>query len=281
MAERDHSWHLRRAQRLLVTFGFEMPGTELSMFVVRLLHGLDAGLGDASNVNAAALQVSDWPLGLLASEPGLARIDLPVPVRTAEDAAERTLRVFAGQVLDRQRRDPVVPKPAPSPEQMQAMRAEMRAQRGRTEPDVEARVAVERARLASPRWIERASAASYLGRFAVTEARQAIETLLDDPYPEVADAAASALRALPRSTDDRLGPAPAAPELPDFGEAYDPMDADDAMGFVERHFVPLRMDLQTFKREYRNPADGSLWIVDYPGADRPSGGRPRVRRIGP
>jgi hypothetical protein len=280
MAPRDHGWHVRRAQLVLRELGIELAGTEITLLVVRLLHGLDAGLDDAANVAAAAREVSDGPIGLLAGEPTLGRWELPEPVRTAGDAAEQALGLFARRVLDRQRRDPVVPPDPPTEREMAEMRARMAQRRRRIDAHDGPRIAVEIARLGSPRWSERANAASYLGRFAVGEARAALTALLDDPYPEVAEAAAGALRALPATgsaaEDPAVGP---AVELPDFGAAYRAMDRQDAMTYVHEHFDAVSIDLETWETRYRDPADGSLWVVDYPDAQRVGGGMPRVRRV--
>jgi hypothetical protein len=278
VSEHDHSWHVRRAHRVLVDLGIELAAEAVTTFVVRLLHGHDAGLDDDENVARAAEQLDDGPIGFLATEPLLGRTTLTIPATTAEDAADQTVRLFAREVLDRQRRDPVVPGPEPSRTELARRRGEHRARRALIRDDLRARLAVETARLRSPRWSDRAGAASYLGRHAVVEAREAIVGLLDDPYPEVAEAAADALRALPPTAAG--DPPPVPPTIPDFGERYAAMDVADAADYVLRHFEPLTMDLRTFTVEYRDPADGSTWVVDHPDADRPGGGRPRVRRIG-
>lgn len=248
------------------------------MFVVRLLQAEDAGITQDDNVQAAVDQIADGPVGLVASEPLLARVVLGTPARTVQDAADAAVRLFAGRVLEHQRATPVVPPDPPSRRDITEMRARWRATRAEHERDHLAQVPVEIARLRSPRWSERANAASFLGRFSVQEARAALAALLDDPYPEVAEAAASALRAIPPAGDDGP-PAPPPVTLPDLGERYAAMDTQDAARYVEHHFDPLSIDLQTWEARYRDPTDGSTWLVDHPDADRPGGGVPRVRRL--
>lgn len=194
MAVRDHSWHHARAQRLLGDIGVQIAGTEVTLFVVRLLHGLEAGLDDDANVAAAGRTVSDGPIGLVHGEPALAWITLDPRPATVQEAAELAVRAFAQTVLDRQRRDPIVPSPPPTEQQRAAMRA-------RFDDERPARIEAALAALTSTRWTERANAASLLGRYAVLEARPAIEALLDDQYPEVVRAATDALRDLPAAGD--------------------------------------------------------------------------------
>jgi len=274
---RDHSWQVARAQRLLRELSIEMAGQAVTMFVVRLLQGEDAGVARDSNIQSAADQIADGPLGLVASEPLLARIDLETPAATVHDAADAAVDLFARSVLDHQRATPVVPRDPPTRQEIEEMRERSRAKRAEHERDHLAQVPIAIQRLRSPRWSERQDAASFLGRFAVQEARPAIAALLDDPYPEVADAAAAALRAIPPVGND----APAAPPsvaLPGFGDRYDAMDAQDAAHYVEHYFEPLSIDLQTWEARYRDPADGSTWVIDYPDSHRAGGGTPRVRR---
>jgi hypothetical protein len=107
-----------------------------------------------------------------------------------------------------------------------------------------------------------------------------LTALLDDPYPEVAEAAANALRALPASPSVAADVAVPPPvELPDFGEDYLAMDRQDATTHVHTTFDAISIDLETWETRCRNPADGSLWLVDYPDAQRAGGGMRRVRRL--
>lgn len=275
MSPRGHSWQVARAQRLLAALGVELAGQDITTFVVRLLQAEDAGVAQDVSVRAAVDEIADGPVGLVASEPLLATIRLETPAGTVQDAADAAVRVFARRVLDHQRASPVVP---PNRQDVEEMRERWRATRAEHERDHLAQVPAQIARLRSPRWSERADAASFLGRFAVQEARARIAALLDDPYPEVAEAAASALRSIPPISGDGP-PAPPPVALPDFGDRYAAMDAQDAAHYVEHHFDPLSIDLQTWEARYRDPADGSTWVVDHPDADRAGGGVPRVRRV--
>jgi hypothetical protein len=189
VTEPDRSWHIRRAQRMLSDMGAPIAGQEVTQFVVRLLDGVDHGMADEDVIDGAAFEVADGPPGLLHGEPAIQHVPLDRPVRTAGEAAEVAMRVFARRIIERHRRDPFVPPPTPTPEQRDALRAAWEA-------SLPARLAQAREHLSSPEWHERADAAVLLGSYRDGEARAELEGLRADPYPQVREAAETALRRL-------------------------------------------------------------------------------------
>jgi hypothetical protein len=189
VTDRDRSWHIHRAQRALAEMGAPLPGQEMTGFVVRLLDGVDRGLVDDDVIDGAAHEVADGPPGLLHGEPALREIVLDRPVRTAGEAAEVAMRIFARRIMERHRRDPFVPPPPPTREQRDAMRAAWEA-------SLPERLAQARGGLSSSEWHERVEAATLLGRYRDGEARTALEALREDPYPQVREAVEEALSRL-------------------------------------------------------------------------------------
>lgn len=175
---------------LLASMGIEIAGESVTQFVVRLLDGQDHGLHEAALIDGAAHDLSDGPIGLLASEPIIGTYRLDPPAHTAGEAAERATQVFAETVLRRQRESPIDPPPPPTTEERQELRSRYAA-------ELPHRLRRAQDRLESTDWAERANAATMLGRYRVTEARPALQRLLDDPYPQVRESATAALERIP------------------------------------------------------------------------------------
>jgi hypothetical protein len=54
----------------------------------------------------------------------------------------------------------------------------------------------------------------------------------------------------------------------------------EARRFAEKQLEQLDVDVDARTTTYRNPADGSTWIMDYPRSTLHGSGSPRLRRQG-
>jgi immunity protein 27 of polymorphic toxin system len=54
----------------------------------------------------------------------------------------------------------------------------------------------------------------------------------------------------------------------------------EAKRFAEKQLEQVDVDADARTTTYRNPADGSTWIMDYPRSTLHGGGSPRLRRQG-
>lgn len=52
-----------------------------------------------------------------------------------------------------------------------------------------------------------------------------------------------------------------------------------AKEFAESALEKIRTNATDWTIEYRDPRDGSLWVMDYPHSDLHGGGPPRLRRV--
>ena len=53
-----------------------------------------------------------------------------------------------------------------------------------------------------------------------------------------------------------------------------------AKRFAQAHLEKIATNLAEWTTTYRDPGDGSLWVMDHPQAELNGGGPPRLRRLG-
>jgi hypothetical protein len=52
-----------------------------------------------------------------------------------------------------------------------------------------------------------------------------------------------------------------------------------AQDWADEHLEKVYVDVVRWTVEYRDPRDGSAWLLDYPDGHLEGGGPPRLRRI--
>jgi hypothetical protein len=57
------------------------------------------------------------------------------------------------------------------------------------------------------------------------------------------------------------------------------LTGDNALTFAREVLEEVRVDVVNWTTEYRDPRDGSVWVMDYPKAEYHGGGSPRLRRL--
>jgi hypothetical protein len=59
----------------------------------------------------------------------------------------------------------------------------------------------------------------------------------------------------------------------------DELNGRAAQVFAEAHLDKIEVDVVQWTTTYRDPRDGSEWLMDYPHGELQGGGPPRLRRI--
>jgi hypothetical protein len=59
----------------------------------------------------------------------------------------------------------------------------------------------------------------------------------------------------------------------------DELNGRAAQVFAEAHLEKIEVDVVEWTTTYRDPRDGSKWLMDYPHSELHAGGPPRLRRI--
>lgn len=60
--------------------------------------------------------------------------------------------------------------------------------------------------------------------------------------------------------------------------ASDELHGNAAKNFAESRLEKVTVDDVAWTTTYRDPADGSIWVMDYPHSEVHGGGSPRLRR---
>jgi hypothetical protein len=58
----------------------------------------------------------------------------------------------------------------------------------------------------------------------------------------------------------------------------DELHGNAATRFAETRLEKVAVDVVAWTTTYRDPADGSFWVMDYPHSEVHGGGSPRLRR---
>jgi hypothetical protein len=59
----------------------------------------------------------------------------------------------------------------------------------------------------------------------------------------------------------------------------DELTGNAAQRFAEANLEKIEVDVVQWTTTYRDPRDGSEWLMDYPHSELHGGGPPRLRRI--
>jgi hypothetical protein len=62
-------------------------------------------------------------------------------------------------------------------------------------------------------------------------------------------------------------------------EPVSELHGNAAKRFVETQLQEVEVDAAAWTTRYRNPRDGSEWLLDYPHSEVHGGGSPRLRRL--
>jgi hypothetical protein len=60
--------------------------------------------------------------------------------------------------------------------------------------------------------------------------------------------------------------------------ADDELQGNAATEFADSQLEEVSVDASGWITTYRDPSDGSVWVMDYPHGDEHGGGSPRLRR---
>jgi hypothetical protein len=65
------------------------------------------------------------------------------------------------------------------------------------------------------------------------------------------------------------------------GDDSDELHGNEAKDFARRFLEQVRVDAARWETWYRDPRDGTIWLMDYPSSELQGGGPPRLRREDP